>query len=422
MSPKLINITDALYTDVSFDDHLSSLISRPVIQRLRHVRLSNVDSVAMPGIANISRYEHVLGVSYLVRHLSFAAGLSGEDKIALEAAGMLHDWAISPYGHLVEEAFSYAGKRFDHEHKLLDLIESESAEEAGGIGRQLFMGRETGLEQWAQEVFGPAQARPRLREITDWIRGRGRFGQLISSGMDLDNIDNVTRIGFHMGIPMDRELPVRIVSSILRTEPETNVPVFQRTAFESIIKWLELRASVYEKLMPAEPDFGIKTMVLYAAVSAIENGEIQIRDWNLTDREFVNRLLDSDSPECRDTAVRWQAGEFWDTSPLCWVRGERPSYPALRSFSKELSEELGRICFVYGIKDKRKRQLSIQMSDGPVSLGSKSDEWLAGVGSPVRRAFTAKDQRVIATLLQHRFDCEVKSTAIGSDTEQLCLL
>ena len=423
MSRKTFRVSDTLYGAVMFDERLTSLIMRPVVQRLRHVRLSNVDSVAMPGIAHLSRFEHVLGVSQLVRHLSFASTLTPDDRTTLEAAAVLHDWAISPYGHIVEEAFAYAGLRFDHEDKLLELVEHENAEEAGGISRQLFLGRETGLEQWAQETFGPRSAGLRLREITDWIRGRGRFGKLISSEMDLDNLDNVTRIAFHMGLPTDRALPVRIASSIIHMSEETGMPVFRKGASEHIVAWLDLRASVYNNLMRAEPDFAMKIMVLYAAVFAIKHDDIRIRDWNLTDREFVNLLLTSKSLECRETTVRWLAGEYWETSALCWVEGERPSYPELLSFSEEISEALGRACFAYGIKDKRQRQLSILVAeDDPISLGTKSAKWLAGVGSPVRRAFTVREQQLITSHIERRFNSEVKHDPNDIDSEQMCLL
>jgi HD superfamily phosphohydrolase len=427
MNRKSVSVVDALYGDVHFDVPVSSLIARPVVQRLRHVRLSNVDSVALPGIANLSRYEHVLGVSYLVRRLGMANRITSDDRTALEAAAVLHDWAISPYGHIVEEAFAYAQKRFDHEDKLLELIDANDSVEVGGVNRQVFLGRETGLEQWAQEIFGPERARPALREITDWIRGRGRFGKLISSEMDLDNLDNVSRIAFHLGLLTDRELPTRVVAGIVDISLRDGTPIFRREAITDIAAWLELRSVVYDKLMLAEPDFAIKLMVLYAAVSAINNDEIGIRDWNLTDREFVDRLLASRSKECRETAVRWLAGEYWETSPLCWMSGNRPDYADLLDFSTSLSRELGRDCFAYGIKDKRKRQVTITISDGEaLSMGSASGQWLFGMGSSTRRPITTREHRIALDLLQQKFACTLLGTASPSndsvDSEQMCLL
>jgi uncharacterized protein len=62
---------DPLHGPIEFDETVLALIRSPVVQRLRHVRLSNIDSVDMPAIANLSRFEHVLGVAYLAGEVGF---------------------------------------------------------------------------------------------------------------------------------------------------------------------------------------------------------------------------------------------------------------------------------------------------------------------------------------------------------------
>ena len=63
-----VEVLDPLYGDVRFSEAISELLRTPIVQRLRHVRLSNIDSTAMPGIAGITRYEHSLGVAFLAGH------------------------------------------------------------------------------------------------------------------------------------------------------------------------------------------------------------------------------------------------------------------------------------------------------------------------------------------------------------------
>ncbi len=104
--PSYRHIThDTLYGRVVLDDDMMKLSATPVIQRLRHVRLSNINSIDMPGIANLSRYEHVLGVCYLAGQVGFLGTLNRHDRTVLAASALLHDWAITSFGHLVEEAF-----------------------------------------------------------------------------------------------------------------------------------------------------------------------------------------------------------------------------------------------------------------------------------------------------------------------------
>ena len=50
--------------------------------------------------------------------------------------------------------------------------------------------------------------------IAQYIKGKGEYGPLISGSMDLDNIDNVYRMSYHMGLTTDTLTPVEISKSI----------------------------------------------------------------------------------------------------------------------------------------------------------------------------------------------------------------
>ena len=141
MASKYFKFLDSLYGDISLNESSSMLVSEPLVQRLRHVRLSNIDSIAMPGIAGLSRYEHVIGVAYLAQETGLSRRLSSRDMIALTAAALLHDWAITAFGHLIEEAFQYVGATFDHETKLYEMVIGDGHTEIGGTDRQIYRGR-----------------------------------------------------------------------------------------------------------------------------------------------------------------------------------------------------------------------------------------------------------------------------------------
>ena len=155
---KTLSFADSIYGQISVDDDISLLIKLPVLQRLRHVRLSNIDSLNMPGIANLSRYEHAIGVGHLATQLGMNYRLSREDRLALSASALLHDWAITSFGHLVEEAFQYVGTGFDHEHRLYEIIAGEGLEEIGGINRQIIHGRQANVR-----AMGTTDSRNRSR-------------------------------------------------------------------------------------------------------------------------------------------------------------------------------------------------------------------------------------------------------------------
>ena len=409
---RTLSFTDSVYGEMSVDKDISSLVALPEFQRLRHVRLSNIDSLNMPGIANLSRFEHALGVGHLATQLGMYNRLSREDRLALTASALLHDWAITSFGHLIEEAFQYVGTGFDHEDRFYEIITGEGLEEIGGVGRQIIHGRQVRIRQWAQQILQIGRADQWLFHVTEYIQGRGKFGRLVCGDIDLDNIDGVFRMGFHMGLPIDRECPLRLARAIVDVTELQGEPVFRHSAKSDIALWVATRRSVYERLMLANLDFIGKLMILYAAVSAFESGEIENPDWNLTDDELLQRLLTSSTKEVKDTTMRWRVGELWDATPLYWMHGRRPDFPKVRAFSKSLSTNLSRTCFTYAIKDKRNRLLNIQFDDSTQDqFGAESVQWLIGVGSPLRKPFRPSEINAIIHFAESYFNTSAISLA-----------
>ena len=413
---------DSLYGRISFEDKLLDLIQAPLVQRLRHVRLSNIDSIDMPGISNISRFEHVLGVAFLANIVGLRPVMNEFDKLALSASALLHDWAITSSGHLVEEALQYVGTTFEHESKLVDIVNNESSDEIGGINFQIFLGRQTGLKSWAKKAVG-RRSDDLIESITQHIQGGGQFGKIICGDMDLDNIDNVFRMAFHMGLFFDKEIPVRLAKSIVGVD--NGEPVFRSNAKSDIESWSMTRRNVYQNLMLSERDFIGKMMMLYASIVAYENEEITKSNWNFVDYNFINVLLNSKIKEVKNTVQRWLTGELWDCTSLNWMSGSRPSYPKLLEFSRCISDVLRRQCFVYGIKDKRDRLLSIHFDDkSDQSIGSDSRQWLMGVGSSKKSSFTVIEVNTITEMAKDFLDATVIQSASINNYEgddQSCL-
>lgn len=389
---------DPLYGSIALDADLLALARTPVVQRLRHVRLSNIDSIDMPSIANLSRFEHVIGVAHLAGEVGFGTSLGRFDDLVLKGAALLHDWAITAFGHLVEEALQYVGASFNHENRLSEILSGEGQDEVLGADMQILVGRETGIRNWARKAVGNDGERL-LHSIMDHIRGRGRMGRTIAGDIDLDNIDNVHRMAFHMGLPIDRQVPLRLARNIVGVVGEEGEPVFRKGSLHDIEAWRATRRDVYQHLMLAERDFAGKMMILFATVRAYEAGEITADDWKLVDHEFLMRLLGSNVRDVRDTVERWIAGELWDVISPCWMSGDRPSYPELLAFSTKVSQTLGRPCFAYGIKDKRDRRLTVTFDDGSQhALGENQRQWLFGLGSIRRKTFTAHDIATVSDL------------------------
>jgi uncharacterized protein len=413
---------DPIYGHVRLNEALATLVMKPLVQRLRHVRLSNIDSVDIPSIANLSRFEHVLGVAHLAGQLGLRSKLSRDELLVLDASALLHDWAITSFGHLIEEALQYVGTGFNHEQRLSQVI-LENAEILGA-DLQIFAGREAGLRAWARSLVGQDEQKL-VREIMDHIDGKGRVGRVIAGDIDIDNIDNVFRMAFHMGLAVDKEIPVRLAKSIIDVEQNTREPIFRTSSSGDIQAWRDIRRQVYDRLMLAERDFVGKVMILSAAVKAFQAKELQLEDWKIVDHSFIARMAESPTKDVRDTVQRWLAGELWVSTPLYWIQGLRPNYPDLLKFSERLSGETERYCFAYGIKDKRERVISAHFDDGRrETYGENSQQWLFGVGSSLKKAFSTREVRLLLDAACEDFGGRVIGLAGGLEgkDEQAWLL
>ena len=405
---------DCLYGVFSYESVYTKLIQSPVFQRLRHIRLSNIDSINMPGIANLSRFEHALGVGYLATQTRLYRSLPRFEQIAFTGAALLHDWAITAFGHLVEEAFRYTKNQFDHEHKLRELLVPDQTPDVGGADLQVLFGRQTQLRPWAEEAVGTAEADKLLQRIMTHIEGNEELGRLISGDMDLDNIDGVFRMALHMGLPAARDCPVSLARSMVGIHA-SGTPIFLASASDDLAQWVSTRHMVYKHLMLANDDFVGKLMLLYATVGAIEAGEIRAEDWHLTDEQLLQRLRESNLQHVKDATIRWLVGEPWHKTPLYWMRGSRPDFPRLLEFSGAISEALSRNVFVYGIKDKRHREVNVHYDDGTSArLGQASCQWLLGAGASERRPIKPAEVRSLLKLAEEAFESEVISRVPSS--------
>src|SRR4051812_16739817 len=232
-------LVDALYGIQTLDHFLADLIEQPEGQRLRDVRLSNINSSTLPGGANISRFEHSIGTALLAGRAARALDLDPVQQHKLILAALLHDVAITPFGHLMEEGFAYAEMQYDHEGRLLQILQGEA--EHGTIDYQIFRGQSVGFRKvLAKRAYKAMRIDP--AEVMRIIQGEGRLGPLINGTIDLDNIDNVCRMAYHIGIQYRRGLS----EDLAKVFTVRNDAIFLRGERVNVInEWLYLRFRLY---------------------------------------------------------------------------------------------------------------------------------------------------------------------------------
>ncbi|MCU0648681.1 MAG: HD domain-containing protein [Gemmatimonadaceae bacterium] len=175
-------IRDPIWNNIPLDPHARALIDTPVVQRLRYVRQLGLAYLVYPG-ASHSRFEHAVGAYHLaglaLRLLQEHGELDGidVDEVALvRVAALLHDVGHYPFSHAVEEI------GVPHHEQVAEPLVRE-----GDVGARL------------RERFG-ATAPDRVLAL---IGGRSEspLAGLISSSLDLDKLEYLSRDAFMCGVP-----------------------------------------------------------------------------------------------------------------------------------------------------------------------------------------------------------------------------
>src|SRR3954453_15493226 len=99
---------DRVYGEVTIDDpRLLALIACPTFQRLKGIRQAGPSAFAFP-FKTVTRYEHSLGVYWLLRSL--------DAELREQVAGLLHDISHTAFSHAVD--FVFASEEQDHHERL----------------------------------------------------------------------------------------------------------------------------------------------------------------------------------------------------------------------------------------------------------------------------------------------------------------
>ena len=285
-------IWDALYGKIEFSPLVYKCMLSPEVQRLREVRLCNINSLCITGSSNTNRFEHSVGTAYLAainieaavqKHLK----LTKKEKETFIIAALLHDVANGPFGHSYEYIMEKKG--FIPEQGLGDVLGDVVST---GIGAHknsspfetIFFGKLRALTS----ILNSSQK----EEVTQIIAGCHPLSKLISDSIDLDNIDNVFRMAYHMGLDFRKEAPIKLAESMFI---ENGSVVFLQEAKTYLEEWYLVRQRVYKFLLLNSQEFAGKYMLTEAMdilFECISQGKAEGRDikWNYTDYQLMEEL------------------------------------------------------------------------------------------------------------------------------------
>ncbi len=391
-----LRFMDPLYGRLDPSEHEARLIFAPEVQRLRYVRMCNINSLLIAGASEIKRFEHVLGVLRLTHEWIRSHPIPSVDAQALCAAAILHDVFTPPFGHSMQYVFEDDTPQEGFRHE--DL--------AAGIASRFYQVLNANASFSGRAFETHKLLSPNMQErVANLIAGQGDLGMVLAGTLDLDNIDNVIRLAYHAGIAEteDADVALQLARSIRVANGRLTVT---QSAIPLIERWQYLRRCLYEHLLLDWGDFSAKAMLTRMTEDGIRAGILSVDSWRLTDEEFLARLESESIGETQLTgqiARRLRSGLLYQ--PIALFRSDAVAaysrlsqYSTKRSLEKKISDEIGtkrkmRVrLLVHFILDNAKTERGVQIKVEPhgqdLFLGTDSRQLLMGLFSsvPLNRA------------------------------------
>ena len=296
-------ILDALYGKIFLPEYVWNILSAPELQRLREVRMCNINSFGLTGGANISRYEHSLGTTHLaltwLKSPPWGASTTSLRNFVL--AALLHDVGSGAFGHSVQYVLTSDG--FEHE-SLYDIAKPSYNEPAAKYSYQHV--RTEPIYFGMPRRLGELVADTDLREISGIVAGRGDLGLLINNNIDLDNIDNVYRLAYHLGLIRSGE-PALLLAQALKVVG--GQLIIEDRAIPQVEDWYMTRRRLYQYLLLNPDEFSAKCM-LEEALETSQSTSTHAFEWSDVDFELLTKLS-THSDRVSSIVSRLMVGELY---------------------------------------------------------------------------------------------------------------
>jgi HD superfamily phosphohydrolase len=271
-------VHDALYGRFVLPRCLTRLASTPELRRLSQIRLLNTGSPSLTVLGELRRYSHTLGVLHLAI-ANAAKGYSADERIALQASVLLHDIGTPPFGHLVEYHL-HEVKGWSHENVIREVLWGRHAPE--NRAHQIFGGRTIAVRSLLR------QSGVSLQLVQAIVSSEHPLSQLLFGTLDLDNLDNIARMAWALGLPGSPLLAVELAQA-LRVDSQSRL-LLDEGLRATVERWARLRERVYDILVFDSQTVAAQAVLSKCVAMALEEGQIGVEDWSMTDEQLVERL------------------------------------------------------------------------------------------------------------------------------------
>ncbi len=290
-------IRDPIYGRFETPSFLDRIILAPEVRRLMEVRLLNTPSPSLPTLSEIRRFSHTVGVLHLAL-TNPHVGLRREELRALTAAILIHDAATPPFAHLLEY---YLKDRsgWDHEAALPEMLTGHHALE--NIAHQILPSEEMKFKRLCDSSDIDFDI------VLQIVRKQHPASILLFGALDFDNLDNVLRMAWALGLVNDASPFLKIASELASSlDGEAVLSVDLK---ESVEQWAHVRRSVYEILVFDELTVASQAVLTKAMRLLFDSKQTSDISWVRRDRDLLDLL--ARSPETKDLMLR----HFYEALP-----------------------------------------------------------------------------------------------------------
>jgi HD superfamily phosphohydrolase len=283
-------VFDPLYGRFQVSSLLSTLTALPEVRRLSQIRLLNTLTPSLATLGEIRRYSHTLGVLFLSQQNSFL-GFSSAERDAFQASILLHDIGTPPFAHLFEyQLRDRTRDGWNHENIIRDILWGTHAPE--NTASQIYAGQTICFRNSLDKLGVDTQL------VEDIVTGQHPLSRLLFGTLDLDNLDNVARMGFALGIREGAEIATSLARQlhVNRNTSGTGCPVEAKNLVE---KWARLRRHIYDILVFDGPTVAAQAVLSSAIEELLVNESLTQDDWVLTDEQLLRRLAEDSGTKDR---------------------------------------------------------------------------------------------------------------------------